>query len=212
MRSGGGFSPEASTTHNSPATRLPLEVAGTIIVRLAYDKSSLRACTLTCYSWYIAAVPYPHCTLTVNASHQNQIKYRWPNHILYMHTFGLLPLIEEFRILGDGYSSDRLSLKLFNCSIIRKLSALTNVRYLEIQSLEIPQLMPRIKRYFRSFLSTVRSLTLREPKGSRRQIIYFTGLFQQLQDLKLHYDGFNCGGDPAGDPAFTPALVPPLRG
>ena len=66
MRSGGGVSPETSTTHNSPTTRLPLEVAETIVAHLAYDKSSLRACALKCYSWYITAVPYLHRALTIN--------------------------------------------------------------------------------------------------------------------------------------------------
>ena len=82
-----------------------------------------------------------------------------------MHTFGLFPLIKEFRVLGGGYSSDRISPKLFNCSILRKPFALTNVQNLEIEDPRIPQFMSRI------LSLTVRSLTLREPKGSRRQSI-----------------------------------------
>jgi len=62
----GGDSPETSTTHRSPATRLPLEVVEIIIAYLRYDTRSLRACTQTCHSWYIAAVPHLHHTLTVD--------------------------------------------------------------------------------------------------------------------------------------------------
>jgi len=61
----GGVSPETSTTPPSPATRLPLEVVQIIVGYLTYDARSLRACTLTCYSWYIAAAPHLHHTLVI---------------------------------------------------------------------------------------------------------------------------------------------------
>jgi hypothetical protein len=205
----GGVSPETPAIHSSPATRLPLEVVETIIGYLAYDKRSLRACVLTCYSWYIAAVPRLHYTLTVSVDPLNRSKLRWPKPILYMHTLGLLPSVREFRIVG---SCSRFSPGLFNCSVLRQFSALTNVRDLEMQYLDISKFMPRIKRYFGNFLPTVQSLALREPKGSRRQIIYFIGLFQHLQDLELLYDESRSQVDPAGDPTLIPAFAPPLRG
>jgi len=208
----GGISPETSTTYNSPATRLPLEVVEKIISYLSNDKRSLLACTMTCYSWYIAAVPRLHYTLTVSIGLWYSSKFEWPNPIPYMHTLGLLPLVKEFRIIGDKYSYDRFRPKLFNCCVLRQLSALTDVHDLEIQYLDISRFMPRIDQYFRSFLPTVRSLTLREPKGSRRQIIYFIGLFRHLQDLEFLYDGFGSQEDPADDPTLIPAFVPPLRG
>ena len=72
--------------------------------------------------------------------------------------------------------------------------------------------MPRIKRYFRHFLPTVRSLTLSGPKGSRRQIIYFIGIFQHLRDLELCDVGFISPGPPGGNLTLVPAFVPPLQG
>ena len=54
----GRASPEPSTTRPSPATRLPQEVVEMIIAHLIYDTRSLLACSLTCYSWYIATVPH----------------------------------------------------------------------------------------------------------------------------------------------------------
>ena len=179
------------------------------IAYLRYDTRSLRACTLTCHSWYIVAVPHLHHTLTIGVGLWEEGKFLWPNPIRYMHALGLLPLVKEFRVHGryDGLSSKR-----FNCCILRQFSALTNVQKLEIGNLDIPSFMPRIQRYFGHFLPTVKSLILKKPNGSRRQIIYFIGLFQNLQDLELLNDWLGFQGKPAGDLALIPAFVPPLRG
>ena len=122
--------------------------------------------------------------------------------------FGLLPLVREFQILSSYGSSSR---ELFNYCILRQFSALTNIHDFEIHRLDIPKFMPRIKRYLRNFLPTVRPLALREPNGSRRQIIYFIGLFQHLKDLEL-YPGFSFRGNLAGDLTLIPEFVPPLQG
>ena len=120
----GGVSPETSTTPPSPATRLPLEISGIIVSYLIYDVRSLRTYTLTCYSWYIAAVPHLHHTLTIHIGSCDR-KFRWPNPIRHMHMLGLLPLVKSFQVCGDGYP--RLSSKLFNCCIQRQFSTLANV-------------------------------------------------------------------------------------
>ena len=209
----GGTSPETSTTCSSPATRLPQEIVEMIISYLTYDILSLRACTLTCYSWYIAAVPRLHHTLTItNGSRDSKIC--WPDPIQYMHTLGLLPLVKEFRVLdcGRNYKSVELSPKLFNYCILHQFLALTNVRKLDLGHLDIPKFMPRIRRHFGHLSHTTRSLVLIEPRGSRRQIIYFIGLFQHLQDFELTNDRNKSGEEPADDLTLIPPFVPPLRG
>ena len=72
--------------------------------------------------------------------------------------------------------------------------------------------MPRIQRYFRHFFPTVKSLLLKKPRGSRRQIIYFIGLFQHLQDLTLTYHEDNVQEEPVDDPTLVPLFTPPLQG
>jgi len=72
--------------------------------------------------------------------------------------------------------------------------------------------MPGIRWYFGHLPPTVRSLTLREPRGSRREIIYFIGLFQHLQGLRLSYDKPKLEEESADDPTLTPLFIPPLRG
>ena len=206
----GGVSPETSTKRCSPATRLPLEVVKIIIAYLIYDTRSLRACTLTCYSWYIAAVPHLHHTLITTIGSLGDKRFRWPNPIRHMHTLGLLPLVKEIRI--HGRNRRRFSPERFNYSILRQFSALTRVRKLDIRYLDIPSFMPRIQRYFSHFSPTVRSLVLRDPDGTRREILYFIGLFRNLQDLELIYSSSSHLERPAGDPALIPVFVPPLRG
>ena len=72
--------------------------------------------------------------------------------------------------------------------------------------------MPRIQRYFGHFSSTLQYLTLDEPKGYRRQIIYFIGLFRGLEDLRLLYGRTKFEEEPPDHPTLIPPFVPPLRG
>ena len=207
----GGASPEASITRSSPATRLPSELVEIIIAYLFYDMCSLRACTMSCYSWYIAAVPHLHRTLTIE-TYSRVRDSRWPNPLRRMHTLGLLPLVKRLWVYGCNNDNVGLSPMLFNHRTLRQVSALTNVRQLEVEYLDIPNFMPRIQRYFKHFLPTLRSLGLREPRGSDRQIVYFVGLFQHLEDLGLIYSGVNFREQPAADLTPAPRFVPPLTG
>jgi hypothetical protein len=187
-----------------------------IIAHLTYDTRSLLACSLTCYSWYIAAVPHLHHTLitfTPTYPRSARKKFSWPEPLRNMHKLGLLPLVKRFQIRKDtlcffgGFSRKQL-----NCFTMRHFFALTDVQELGIEYLDIPSFMPKLRRYFGNFLPTVRSLALREPKGSRRQILYFIGLFEHLEDLKLLYDRVAFQTEPADDQTPKPPFVPPLRG
>ena len=178
-----------------------------IIAHLIHDMPSLRSCSLTCYSWYIAVVPHLYLTLSVHIRSLGT-EPEWPNAIRRMHALGLLPLVENFYVFSV---SEEFSPKLFNWHILHRLSALTNVQNLGIDMLDIPSLMPRIRRYFRPFLPTVRSLHLREPRGSDRQLVFFVGLFPQLENLSLDSRRFYNEG-PKEDLKLIPPFSPPLRG
>ena len=182
-----------------------------IIVYLIYDTRCLRTCTMTCYSWYIVAAPHLHRTLTIETHSRGQ-NSGWPDPLRCMHVLGLLPLVKRLWVHGCNDSSVGLSPMLFGSHTLRQFSALTNVQELEVEYLDIPNFIPQIRRYFKHFLPTLTSLGLREPRGSDRQIVYFIGLFQHLQDLKLIYSGVNLGEEPIDDPTLVPPFVPPLRG
>jgi len=159
----GGIPPETSTTPPSPATRLPLKVVQIIVGYLTYDARSLRACTLTCYSWYIAAAPHLHHTLVIVYSSFYR-KPRCPRPIRYMYILGLLPLVKELLIrYGYRHTDVWISPKLFNCCILHQFSALSNVQELILDRLDVPSFIPRIRRYFGHFSPTVKVSTSENP-------------------------------------------------
>ena len=208
-----GASLKSSTTPSPPVTGLPLEIVEMIIAYFIYDMRSLRACSNTCYPWYIAAVPHLHHALHVDINSFDQ-KFRWPNPVQNMHVLGLLPLVKSFSIRRGSHSGVGFSPELFSYRTLRQFSALTGIRTLWIADLDIPSFMPMIRQYFGHLFPTVQILTLREPKGSDRQIIYFIGMFQHLEDLQLFGDGHrvNFQGELADDLILLPPSAPPLRG
>ena len=210
----GGASPRAPrTTCSSPAARLPLEILEMIIVHLIYETANLLACSLTCYSWNIATIPHLHHTLIIKTCnlHADE-EFVWPEPLQNMQKFGLLPLVKMFQVYGKPYHVGGFSPRLFDRNILHCFSALINIQELGIDYLNTPEFLPGAWRYFGHFSPTVRSLALREPKGSRRQIIHFIGLFQHLEDLKLLYQQSDPQEEPANDLTLIPLFAPPLRG
>jgi len=132
-----------------------------------------------------------------------------------MCRLGLLPLIKRLHIHDaiansvGGFSPER-----FNPHTLRQFSAFTSVHELGIDHLDIPKFMPRLQQYFGQFPPTVRSLALKEPEGSHRQVIYFIGLFQHLENLKLVFrtHRHKSQEETVGDLTLIPPFVPPLRG
>ena len=101
--------------------------------------------------------------------------------------------------------------KLDKCTL-RYFSALTNLQELGMDNLQVASFMPNIQRYFEHFAPTLRFLALREPGGSSRQILYFIGLFPNLQDLKLCYNFPEGEQEGMADADLVPLSVPPLCG
>ena len=184
-----------------------------IISYLIYDTFSLLACSLTCSSWYIAVVPHLHSTLTTITTKWPTKKLMWPYPLCHMHRLGLLPLVKKLQVCEGSFSKHpSFTPQRLNCHTLRHFFALTNVQELEIDNLNIPRFMPRIRQYFKNFLPTLQSLALKEPKGSCQQVLYFVGLFQHLENLKLRYKPYNYQQEPAGNLKLTPLFAPPLRG
>ena len=200
----GGDSPGTGRTLLSPAMGLPQEIVEMIIARLVRDTPSLRSCSLVCYSWYIAVVSHLHCI--IHATTRRLVFRNCP--VRKMHTLGLLPFVKTVQICGNH--SELFCLKWFNRSALRHFSALTNVQSLGIDNLDVPSFMPRIRQYFGSFSPTLRSLHLGTPKGSNREVIFFIGSFQHLENLSLSFIWF--GREPEGDLTLLPPFTPPLRG
>ena len=152
----GGASLETSTTPSSPATRLPKEIVGLIITYIIYDVRSLRACSLTCFSWHIAAIPHLYHTLTTQTYTPSEY-FLWPDCLMYRDALGLLPLVKRLRI--HGYSGDRVSglspMLLHWCLTHQPTLKLANVQELKIKCPNIPTFIPWIVWYSRNFLPTI---------------------------------------------------------
>ena len=87
---------------------------------------------------------------------------------------------------------------------LRYFSALAN--------LQVSSFMPTIRQCFGHLSPTLRFLALKEPNGSCRQIVYFIGLFPNLQDLKFCYRSPTDEWETTADATLVPLSVPPLQG
>ena len=198
-----------STSQSSPIIRLPQELVDAIIHYFIYDVHTLAACSLTCRSWYISAVPHLHHTLTTTDKKE---RFRWPIPLRESYNLGLLPLVKQFcirlQLTGATFSPN-----LFRGRTLGYFSALRNVRTLGIDNLDICGFMPNIQRYFGHFAPTVQFLLLGDPVGTPRQILYFIGLFPNLQNLKLVCDfRMKERKSTTNDADLIPLSIPPLEG
>ena len=185
-----------------------------IISYFIYDTCTLLACSTTCRSWYFAAVVHLHHSLTSGenvspSAHGKYEKYWWPRPLQNSHELGLLPLVKRFRFRLSSYPYKEFTLDDLT---LRYFSALTNLQELGIDHLQVPDFMPSVQRSFGHFAPTLRSLALKAPGGSSRQILYFIGLFPNLQDLKLFYHSLREEWEGTADVELVPLSVPPLRG
>ena len=196
-----------AATPLSPAARLPQEVLEIIIAYLSYYAPSVWACSLTCHSWYTAAVPHLYPTLRLVFDHKNQ-RFEWSNPIWSMQMPNLFPFVTSVWV---GRCLENLaSPRLPDSYTLSKFPALNNIHTFTIAKLEIPGSMRCIQHSFGHSLSNVRSLSLIAPKGTCRQIIFFVGLFRNLENLLLKEPDIR-EREP-GDLALIPPFTPPLQG
>ena len=173
-----------------------------IIDYLIHDVWTLKACSLTCYSWYIAACSRLHRTLVLSDHHGSlQTLSNW-------HALGLLPFAREIRILqpvGDPtwflpqYFSHRDSRHFF----------LMNVQSLTIRYLDVIAFLPRLQQSLGHLSPTLRSLTLFSPRCTPLQLAHFISLFPNLDDIAIR--NFTPATDVL-DGTLTPFSTPKLRG
>jgi hypothetical protein len=200
-------------TPTSRPSKLPQELVEIIVSYFIYDIRTLLACSTTCRSWYIAAVPHLHHSLTTEIEFLSWGKsYRWSKPIQKSYELGLLPLIKRLRIRLGHQLSIQFTREWLGERTLRCFPAFTNLQELGIDNLQISTFMPDIKRYFGHFAPTLRFLALRQPNGSYRQILYFVGLFPNLQDLKICYSTPSEGGESSADSGLVPLSIPPLCG
>jgi len=93
----------------------------------------------------------------------------------------LLPFVKRLRILQAPPLSinPRFLLKIFNTKNLAHFSALTNVRELGIDDLDLDRFAPQVQLYLGHFAPTLRYLALRTPRGTRQQPLYRVGVINR---------------------------------
>lgn len=205
-----GHSTPRAPTIQRPSP-LPYELVELVIVHIASDIRALKACSLTCYTWYTAAVPHLHHTFVFRKADLGE-DHDGLKSLSRRHALGLLPFAREIRILQPPTQHRWFLPQSFGRKDLRYFSAFTNVQSLTLQQLDIHSFIPGIERYFGHLSPTVRSITLESPRCTPRQLSHFLSLFTNLDDIKVQL--FVCLNLPGGipDDALVPFSTPKLQG
>jgi len=176
-----------------------------IIAYLIDDTQALRACSLTCRSWYAAAAPHLHRTFVFREGDNGRL-----GPLSKRHALGLLPFAKEILVLQPRTKPRWFLPRSFSNQDLQYFSAFTNVQSLTIQGLDIHSFIPGIERYFVRFSPTVRSITLDTPHCTPRQLSHFFSLFPNLDDIEVRSLAHLRSLIP--DDAFVPSYTPKLQG
>jgi hypothetical protein len=163
-------------TAHGPVCRLPYEIVEMIIAPLAHDLDALKACSLTCSSWYTAAVPHLYHTLTLK--NRGRLEP-----LSELHRLGRLPLVRELRVVQRR--DEWFALQALSPHDLRHFSAFANVQTLVLNRLDISLFVPGIEPYFTHFSPTLLSIELLEPRCTPRQLSHLLSLFSNLDDIKI---------------------------
>jgi len=199
--------PEAHTVHESTHS-LPYEIAEMITAHLTHDLPTLKACSLTCRSWYFIAIPYIHHTLVLGRG----LTHNGLKPLSKLHGRGLIPLVQEIRV-GQPYDANKhwFVPRAFGRRTLRYFSAFANVRTLNLQRLDIYRFIPHIERYFGQFSATLQSIMLSFPRCTPRQLSHFLSHFSNLDDVKI-WGFIGVPNTTALDVMVVPFSTPKLRG
>ena len=205
----GTFTPEHEVIRT---VNLPQDVLEIIIADLGDDTSTLKHFSATCHSWYLAAVPHLHRTLTLEDRPLDATRAELKP-LAKLHKMDLLPFVKKLWIRSSSFEP-WLSPKKLDRQTLRCFSALNNVQQLRIERFDLSKFMPGIDRYFGHFAPTLRSISLTISSGTQLQLLYFLGLFPHLDDIEIEYYP-TTKPDSAPSPSSelaVPFSVPSLKG
>ena len=208
----GNGPPESRNTHE-PTRCFPHEIVEMIIAHLTHDLGTLKTCSLTCRSWYTAAIPHLHHTLTLGEG-KPRFSHNKLRPLSRLHDLGLVPLVKEIRVDQVFDTTYWFLPRAFGRRDLRRFSAFTNVHTLKLQNMQIYHFIPGIERYFGQFSPTLRSITLYDPCCTPRQLSHFLSLFPNLDDIEIwgvcvH---LHTPGAAIADTELVMFSVPKLRG
>ena len=205
--------------------RLPHGILQMITAHLTRDLRTLKACSLTCRSWYIIVVPHLHHTLTLSwerpcFNRRGKKKRPSAHHKLKplpeLHNLGLIPLVKKIRVEQrvERWNDIHpwLVPRAFTRRDLRYFSAFANVQVLVLQRLQIYCFIPGIGRYFEHFSPTLQSIGLHDPCCTPKQLSHFLSLFSNLDDIEIHQATIFIPDKAVRDTELVPFSAPKLRG
>ena len=188
--------------------RLPYEIVEIIITYITSDLKTLKACSLTCRSWYTAAAAHIHHTFFLKERRPGIPCHEFEP-LSKLYELGLMPLVRELRI-RQWNRPWFLHQGLFPTNL-RYFTAFSNVQTLRIHALDIDRFMPNIERYFGRLFPTVRSIALHWPTCTPRQLSFFLSLFSNLHDIEIWWDTEFPPDRPINKTLPPASFVPPTR-
>ena len=203
--------PETRTTSKSNFTS-PYDVVEAIIAHLIDDLGDLKACSLTCRSWYSAAVPHLHHTLTLRRRTEFGVTRGQLRPLHELHRLGLIPFVKDLRVEQISNPGGGFAPQAFVHDDLRYFSAFVNVHTLKLHRLEIYRFVPFIMHYFGHFSPTLRSIVLFTPNCTTRQLLHFLSLFSNLDDIEIEDPISSIPDITVPNTALAPFSAPKLRG
>ena len=205
---------EALVTEHRPKStvNLPQDLLESIVTEIGDDILSLKNFALTCRSWHLTAVPHLHRTLTLEDKPSDTSRAGL-RPLAELYEVDLLPFVKRLSIRSSSFEP-WLSPRKFDRQTLRYFSALTNVQQLRIERFGLSKFIPDIERYFGHFALTLRSISLTISSGTQLELLYFLGLFPNLDDIEVEYFP-TTKPDSTPNPEFelaVPFSVPSLRG
>ena len=186
---------------------LPYDIVEAIITHLTRDFHTLKACSLTCRSWYTATIPHLHHTLTLTGG-RPEIGRTKLEPLSVLHDLGLAPLVKEIRVHQWRCGSAWFTPQAFSS---HAFSGFANIQALRLQGPDIHLFIPDIERSFGHFLPRLRSIVLRDPSCNPRQLSHFLSLFPSLENIDIDGCRYIPNQTTPGT-EFVPFSAPKLRG
>ena len=178
---------KTSSSHLAHARALPQELVEMIMTHVLLDTPTLKACSATCGSWYIAALPHLHYTPTLLQSTPYSAR-RCLESVRKLGKMQLLPLVTRLRVFLNCHTGAPPS-SIINPRSPAYFSALTKVQGLTVGELDFHEFSLQMELCFGRFAPKLRSLALDHPKGVRRDLLCFIGWFPNLDNSKLRSNG-----------------------
>lgn len=193
------------------ACRLPYEIVEMIIAHC--DFATLKACSLTCRSWYTVTLLRIHHTVSFLGDELTESRCGLKP-LSKLYTLGLTPLIGEIQVF-QGERGWFLP-QAFRPKDLRHFSSFSRVHTLRIQRMDVTRFIPNLETYFAQFSSTLRAIALLDPIcKTPQELPYFLSLFADLDDVDIQwFSQFNIPDSKSSDTntELVPFSNPTFRG